>query len=169
MKGTIEVSSELEKGTQFTIIVPLSKSDQLKPAVNAPKTELKSQKKYNILLAEDNLVNQKITIINLQNLGFKVDLAEDGNETWKQYQKNKYDIILMDIQMPGLDGIEVTHMIRNYEITHPEKARTRIIAITANILGQDAEYCLAEGMDAYIPKPFKIEDIIAKLDPEEPQ
>ena len=69
--------------------------------------------------------------------------------------------------MPEMDGIEVTHLIRKYEAEHPDKKRTRIVALTANILGQDADYCLSEGMDAYIPKPFRIEDILEKLEQEE--
>jgi CheY-like chemotaxis protein len=70
----------------------------------------------------------------------------------------------MDIQMPVMDGIEVTHLIRDYEKKNPERKRTRIVALTANILGQDAEYCLSEGMDDYIGKPFKVEDIIRKME-----
>jgi len=66
--------------------------------------------------------------------------------------------------MPEMGGIEVTHLIRKYEADHPDKKRTCIIALTANILGQDADYCLSEGMDEYIPKPFRIEDILEKLD-----
>jgi CheY-like chemotaxis protein len=66
--------------------------------------------------------------------------------------------------MPEMDGIEVTHLIRKYEADNPDRKRTRIIALTANILGQDADYCLSEGMDEYIPKPFKIEDILEKLE-----
>jgi two-component system sensor histidine kinase/response regulator len=75
----------------------------------------------------------------------------------------------MDIQMPEMDGIEVTHLIRKYEADNPDRKKARIIALTANILGQDADYCLSEGMDAYIPKPFRIEDILEKLEPENSQ
>jgi len=168
LHGTIEVSSELSKGTQFTVNLPVEKADQSSKALSENTGPvIKSLKKYKILLAEDNLVNQRITIINLKNLGYQVDLAEDGYQAWEQYLKQDYDVILMDIQMPEMDGIEVTKMIRKHEKDNPEKKRTRIVAITANILRQDAEYCIAAGMDAYIAKPFKIEDIIDKVEPEE--
>jgi CheY-like chemotaxis protein len=63
-----------------------------------------------------------------------------------------------------MDGLEVTHLIRKHEQDHPSRKKTRIIALTANVLGQDREYYLSKGMDDYIPKPFKIEDILSKLD-----
>ncbi|MEN8223752.1 MAG: tetratricopeptide repeat protein [Bacteroidota bacterium] len=168
MKGTIEVSSKLNEGTQFIINLPLQKTEETPvedPGIS--KLKLNSLKKYKILLAEDNIINRKVTVINLENLGYHVDIAKDGNQTWDKYRQKGYDIILMDIHMPGLDGIEVTRMIRKHEKSHPGKSRTRIIALTANILSQDADYCLSEGMDAYISKPFKVEDIIASLDSED--
>jgi len=166
MKGTIEAESEVNKGSCFKVRIPFRKSER---PVEAGKDEgaaiTSGSSKYRILLAEDNVINQKITMINLRNLGHIVDLAVNGSEAWKFYNENEYDIILMDIQMPEMDGIEVTRLIRKHEEEHPGRARTRIIALTANILGQDAEYCLSEGMDAYISKPFSIEDVIAKLEP----
>lgn len=166
MNGTIDVKSKLNKGTQFTVHLRFNKT-----AFSGPKKEpgdvtpLKNTIKYKVLLAEDNIINQKITLINLEQLGHDVDLAVNGKEAWKKYQEKEYDIILMDIQMPEMDGIEVTHLIRKYEADYPSKQRTRIIALTANILGQDADYCLSEGMDEYISKPFRIEDILKKLEP----
>jgi PAS domain S-box-containing protein len=165
MQGTIEVDSELDIGTTFTLSIPFNKSDA-DLSVDKNEEEPISSKKYNILLAEDNIVNQKITMINLQNLGHKVVLAVDGKDAWKKYLENEYDIILMDVQMPVMDGIEVTHLIRDHEKKNPEKQRTRIIALTANILGQDAEYCLAEGMDDFIGKPFKVEEVVKKIEKE---
>ncbi len=164
MKGTIEASSELNKGTQFKISIPFAKTDEVPEVKKVFKPNRKATRKYNILLAEDNVVNQKITMINLENLGHEVDLAVNGIEAWNCYNKKNYDVILMDIQMPEVDGIEVTRMIREFEKSNPERKRTRIVALTANILGQDAEYCLSEGMDAYIAKPFKIEEIIEKIE-----
>jgi len=168
MKGKIDVSSELGKGTTFSVSIRFGKTDYTGPEEKEQDLlPLANTKQYQVLLAEDNVINQKITIINLVQLGHKVDLAVNGKEAWKKYQENDYEIILMDIQMPEMDGIEVTHLIRKYEAENPDKKRTRIIALTANILGQDADYCLSEGMDAYIPKPFRIEDILEKLEPEE--
>lgn len=167
MKGTIEVKSKLEEGTEFMIGIHFSKTDFIGAEEKQQNvSSLTNSKKYKVLLAEDNVINQKITIINLQQLGHDVDLAENGTMAWKMYREKDYDIILMDIQMPEMDGIEVTHLIRKHEADNPDRRKTRIIALTANILGQDADYCLSEGMDAYIPKPFRIEDILEKLEPE---
>ncbi|NQT78391.1 MAG: response regulator [Bacteroidetes bacterium] len=165
MKGSVEVQSELKKGTQFALIIPFRKAiDTPSSPDDKPVPKLLSRHKYKILLAEDNVMNQKITMINLKNLGHHVDLAENGLEAWEKYQENDYDIILMDIQMPEMDGIEVTHLIRKHEKENKSVKKIRIVALTANILGQDAEYCIAEGMDAYIAKPFRVEDIIEKLE-----
>ncbi len=164
MDGSIDVSSTLEEGTCFRISLALKKTDEKPVQKERKRSKAGVQgKNYSILLAEDNVLNQKITMINLMNLGHEVDLAENGIEAWNKYNEKEYDVILMDIQMPEMDGIQVTHMIRKYEASHPEKKRTRIVALTANILGQDANYCLSEGMDAYIAKPFKVEDIIDKI------
>lgn len=168
LNGNIDVKSELGKGTSFTVNLSFGKTDFIEPEHDVKNiAPLSSQNAFKVLLAEDNIINQKITMINLQQLGHEIDLAVNGIEAWEMYLKKDYDIILMDIQMPEMDGIEVTHMIRKYEADHPDKPRTRIIALTANILGQDADYCLSEGMDAYIPKPFSIEDILEKLDEKE--
>jgi len=169
MEGSIEVESVLDKGTSFSVVITFSKTDHV--AEDEPEKEpilYTDGEKYKVLLAEDNVINQKITMINLNHMGHDIDLAENGVQAWQMYQENDYNIILMDIQMPEMDGIEVTRLIRKYEADHPDKARTRIVALTANILGQDVEYCLSEGMDAYISKPFRIEDILEKLEPEEP-
>lgn len=164
MNGSINVNSTLEEGTCFRISLALKKTDEKPVQKEQKRSKAGVQgKNYSILLAEDNVLNQKITMINLMNLGHEVDLAENGIEAWNKYNEKEYDVILMDIQMPEMDGIQVTHMIRKYEASHPEKKRTRIVALTANILGQDANYCLSEGLDAYIAKPFKVEDIIDKI------
>ena len=169
MDGSIEVTSKLTEGTQFLIQISFHKTDFVEEEDSGVKAvSFKNLKKHTILLAEDNVINQKITIINLQQLGHDIDLAENGIEAWEKYKEKEYDIILMDIQMPEMDGIEVTHLIRDYEAENPSRQRTRIIALTANILGQDAEYCLSEGMDAYIAKPFRFEDILEKIHPNEP-
>jgi CheY-like chemotaxis protein len=167
MKGSINVKSELGKGTEFIVGIHFTRAEYSEKEEDAKEAApFLSDKKYSVLLAEDNVINQKITMINLQQLGHDVELAINGTQAWKMYREKDYDIILMDIQMPEMDGIEVTHLIRKYEADNPDRKRTRIIALTANILGQDADYCLSEGMDAYIPKPFRIEDILEKLEPE---
>lgn len=166
MKGKVDVSSRENTGTTFTVTIPFAVSSAPEVKADAPLAQVhQNLQKYRVLLAEDNLINQKIILINLENLGHEVDIANDGIEAWKMYLENEYDLILMDIQMPEMDGIAVTKLIRKHEAERDTHERIRIIALTANILGKDAAYCLSEGMDAYVAKPFKIEEILAVLKP----
>lgn len=114
-----------------------------------------------VLLVEDNLINQKIVILSLKKLVSRIDVAFNGKEALDKFGSSKYDIMLMDIQMPVMDGIVATRKIREVEgssLTH-----IPIIAITANALAGDRETCLAAGMDDYISKPFQIEYLIEKM------
>jgi CheY-like chemotaxis protein/signal transduction histidine kinase len=128
------------------------------PSVLAPKIDLKDA---NILLVEDNLINQKIVILSLKNLIGNIDIANNGKEALDKFGSTKYDLILMDIQMPIMDGITATKKIREIEastLTH-----IPIIAITANALSGDKEICLAAGMNDYISKPFQIDILVQKM------
>jgi CheY-like chemotaxis protein/signal transduction histidine kinase len=119
-------------------------------------------KDANILLVEDNLVNQKIVILSLKKLVKNIDIASDGKEALDKFGSSKYDIILMDIQMPVLDGLTATRKIREIE-SSTTNSMTPIIALTANALSGDRETCLAAGMNDYISKPFQIEILIKKM------
>jgi CheY-like chemotaxis protein len=114
-----------------------------------------------VLLVEDNLINQKIVLLSLKNIVKKVDVANNGKEALDKFDKTKYDIILMDIQMPIMDGIIATKKIREKESS--TKTQTPIIAITANALAGDRENCLAVGMDDYISKPFQVNVLLEKM------
>jgi CheY-like chemotaxis protein/signal transduction histidine kinase len=118
-------------------------------------------KDANILLVEDNLINQKIVILSLKNMVKNIDLASNGKEALEKFGTSKYDIILMDIQMPVMDGIIATKKIR--EIESVSGNQTPIIAITANALSGDRENCLAVGMNDYISKPFQVDILIQKM------
>jgi signal transduction histidine kinase/DNA-binding response OmpR family regulator len=107
-----------------------------------------------ILLAEDNLVNQKVAIRILERLGYRADVAGNGIEVLDALKRQAYDIILMDVQMPEMDGFEATRHIRT---EWPADRQPHIIALTANAMQGDRERCLAMGMDAYISKPIKIQ------------
>lgn len=123
-----------------------------------PKVELRQS---NILLVEDNLVNQKIVVLSLKDQVRNIDLARDGKEALEKFGTSKYDVILMDVQMPVMDGIIATKKIR--EIEESTSSHTPIIAITANAMLGDRETCLSAGMDDYISKPFQIEELVDKI------
>ncbi|MBL0086434.1 MAG: response regulator [Ideonella sp.] len=112
-----------------------------------------------VLLAEDNLVNQEVACEVLAGAGFSVDLAVDGQEAVEQARERQYDLILMDVQMPGLNGLEATEQIRRFE----HHARTPIVAMTANVFGEDRRACLAAGMNDHIAKPVDIRALFETL------
>ncbi|HKV10023.1 MAG TPA: ATP-binding protein, partial [Thermoanaerobaculia bacterium] len=113
-----------------------------------------------ILVAEDNRVNQRVALLLLQRLGYAADVAADGEETLAALRRQRYDVILMDIQMPRMDGLETTRRIRD---EWPAEERPRIIAVTANALREDRETCLSAGVDDYLSKPILLKDLRAAL------
>jgi len=140
--------------------LPESYIDATHPAnhqINGKKRNLK------VLVAEDNVINQKVAMLTLKCVSDSIDLAKDGEEAWRMYRDNEYDLIMMDIQMPQLNGYEVTKMIRKKETEQNEKP-IKIVAMTANALQEDIDLCLSIGMDGYLSKPFKAEDVIETVD-----
>jgi CheY-like chemotaxis protein/signal transduction histidine kinase len=115
----------------------------------------------NILLVEDNSINQKIVILSLKNKVKSIDVASNGKEALDKFGTTKYDLILMDIQMPVMNGIIATKKIR--ELEQSSNIQTPIIAITANALSGDKEACIAAGMNEYISKPFQVEVLLQKM------
>jgi PAS domain S-box-containing protein len=114
-----------------------------------------------ILLAEDNPINQKVALAMLKHLGYRADVAINGKDLLKCLERKSYDLILMDIQMPEMDGLQATRSIRS---SLPAEKQPRIIAMTAYTLRGDRERCLAAGMDGYISKPVKMEELKAALE-----
>jgi CheY-like chemotaxis protein len=114
-----------------------------------------------LLLAEDNTVNQKVALMMLQRLGYRADVAANGFEVLEAVQRQSYDIVLMDVQMPEMDGLEATRRIRG-RIDRTEE-QPWIVALTANAMQGDRERCQAAGMDDYISKPIKLEELAAAL------
>lgn len=112
-----------------------------------------------ILIAEDNPINQQLALIVLTKMGYEPDIAENGKEAVDKQQKDNYDIILMDVQMPEMDGLEATRNIRSRHKIQPV-----IIAMTANAMHDDRENCLGAGMNDYISKPFKPNEIAVMLE-----
>ncbi len=121
-------------------------------------------KPIQILLVEDNALNQKLIIINLKKKGYIIDLAENGLEAVEKYKSNSYDLIIMDLMMPVMDGLEATKLIRSFETQ--KGIYTPIVGLTANTFDADREKCLSTGMDEYMAKPFNLElfnSIVDKL------
>jgi PAS domain S-box-containing protein len=114
-----------------------------------------------VLLAEDNVVNQKVAQHTLARLGYRVDIAANGLEVLLALHRQPYDVILMDVQMPEMDGLEATRIIC---AQWPPEQRPYIIALTAHALTGDEQKCLAAGMDAYISKPIQLEKLVAALE-----
>jgi CheY-like chemotaxis protein/signal transduction histidine kinase len=147
----------LKKGTAGTSKFDFDKeSTQL--LIAKSKVDLKDA---NILLVEDNAINQKIIILSLKNHVKHIDIANNGKDALDKFGITRYDLILMDIQMPVINGIAATKKIRELELT--SNTRTPIIAITANALSGDKEACLAAGMNDYISKPFQVEILVNKM------
>ncbi len=123
-------------------------------------TELGHRLPLRILLAEDNVVNQKVALRILERLGFRADVAANGFEVIEAIKRINYDIVLMDIFMPEMDGYEATkYILDNYN----GEERPKIIAMTANAMQGDREKCLSAGMDGYIGKPVRVEELQASL------
>lgn len=119
----------------------------------------KSESNKKILLVEDNLINEKVAVATLSRLGFVVDTAPNGLVALQKFKESTYDLIFMDIQMPEMDGIEATIQIREYERVHALTHPTPIIALTAISHPKDKERCKLVGMNDYIVKPFRIDDL----------
>lgn len=112
---------------------------------------------FRILMAEDNAINQRVGQLILQKAGFKIDLVGDGSEAVEAHIVQPYDLILMDCQMPIMDGFEASQLIRKLK----GQAQPVIIAVTANALVGERERCLLAGMDDYLSKPFQADQLIA--------
>ncbi|MEP7377230.1 MAG: response regulator [Chitinophagaceae bacterium] len=130
-----------------------------KEAVNKLSDEFSKQYPLRILLAEDNTVNQKIAIKILTKLGYQPSLAQNGKEALEMVSNDQYDMILMDVQMPEMDGLEATRMIRTCLEIQPV-----IIAMTANVMQGDRDACMQAGMDDYISKPIELKELLSQLE-----
>ncbi len=160
MNGEIGVSSEEGKGSTFwfTAIYGSASGDK---SEESPIKEDKETlgRSLTVLLAEDNPINQRVAMYNLAKLGHLVDIAENGQVAYNLAIKKRYDIILMDIQMPVKSGVEAMLDIRKHEAENHESHPIPIIAMTANAVKGDMEGFISEGMNGYISKPFKLVDL----------
>jgi CheY-like chemotaxis protein len=130
------------------------------PAKPAIDTGMATRHPLRILLAEDNPVNQKLALRLLSQMGYLADVAANGIEAIESVERQIYDLILMDVQMPEMDGLDATRRIC---ARWPANKRPRIIAMTANAMQGDREECLAAGMDDYLTKPIRVDSLVAAL------
>jgi signal transduction histidine kinase len=156
MGGSITVKSTPGKGTLFRVKLPLPLAVDMEPAaavhVDASKDE--SAPAY-ILLAEDNKINQKLVKVMLIKAGHKVDIVENGRDAVEKVRQIPYDLVLMDVQMPEMDGIQAAQLIRQEGFSH-----LPIIALTANAFAKDKEKCIKGGMNHFITKPLRQAELL---------
>ena len=155
MKSTLGKGSEFYFNLTFDIQEESIKSSQEKN-IDVPNEQKNTNLK--VLLCEDNLMNQRLTEIVVKNFGFEIDITENGEEGIKLLKTNPYDVILMDLQMPILDGYQATKFIRQ-----EMKSNIPIIAMTAHSMVSEEEKCLELGMNGYVPKPFTKENLFNKI------
>jgi CheY-like chemotaxis protein len=122
----------------------------------------KARSGLSVLLAEDNRVNQRVAARFLERLGHTVTVANDGREAVAAWQAAPFDLVLMDVQMPEMDGFEAVAAIR--ELERGGSARVPIIALTAHAMSGDRERCLAAGMDGYLTKPVKLAQLVEAIE-----
>jgi len=154
MGGTIHATSEENHGSQFWVEIPAELAEQVSTAGTLREIDnLRSFQGCRVLLAEDNVINIKVTVRILERSGCTVDVAENGIAAIALSQENEYDLVLMDVMMPVCDGLEATRAIR----THEERrcrGRVPIVALSASAMAEDREACLQAGMDDFVSKPF---------------
>ena len=148
--------------SRITTLLAEKSNESFTDIVNSPlpiATNLSTRYPLHILIADDNHVNQKLAIRIFNKMGYSVDVVDNGREAFEATQKKRYDIIIMDVQMPEMDGLEATRTIREKLIYQPI-----IIAMTANAMQGDRDICIRAGMNDYISKPIKLEGMLTMIE-----
>ena len=158
-KGKIKLDSTEGKGTTFSLNIPLEIGQKENKGVVEEGAAPYGNKKLYVLMVEDNLLNQKLGRYLVEGMGYELEISNNGKEAIKLLEEKSFDLILMDLQMPVMDGYRATEIIRE-EL----KIDTPIIAMTAHSIGSERDKCLAAGMNDFITKPFKIEELTTKIE-----
>jgi CheY-like chemotaxis protein len=160
------LTKPLRQSQLFDTLVSLLAHDAVarpvvaKTATSKMDPDMAARHPLRILLAEDNVVNQKLALRLLQQMGYRADLASNGLEAIESVQRQAYDVVLMDVQMPELDGLDATRRIR---ALGPAQSGLRIVAMTANAMQGDREMCMEAGMNDYLTKPIRVERLVEAL------
>jgi signal transduction histidine kinase/ActR/RegA family two-component response regulator len=159
MDGAIDVESEVGRGTRFLVTLPLVKVGAVAPQSAMPRAAEPQAREdagaLRVLVAEDNPTNQQVVMALLGSIGVEPNVVEDGEQAVEAWASGAFDLILMDIQMPRMDGLTATRTIRSRE-AELGRPRTPIIALTANAMPHQVEEYVAAGMDGFVPKPIDL-------------
>ena len=162
MGGQIKLESAPGQGSCFSFSIQVGQVAALPE--KAPDTQLErtyTSRRLRILLAEDNPINQKLAIRVIERAGHSVVAVDNGREAVNTYARERFDLVLMDISMPEMDGLEATAVFRSL---YRGAAYVPIIAMTAHALIGDSEMCISGGMDGYVSKPIRPEELFAVID-----
>ncbi|GAB4425253.1 MAG: hypothetical protein OHK0039_42890 [Bacteroidia bacterium] len=161
--GTVEVESEVGAGSRFIVELPFAVEDTLLPVETQQRTVVPTYlRQLRILLVEDDELNQMVTVQLFRNWGMTLEVAENGRIALERLSERAYDLVLMDVQMPEMDGYETTRIIRS-EFAAPQRD-VPIIALTANAFSGSDEACIEAGMNAYLTKPIDARLLLTKID-----
>ncbi len=159
------LAKPLRQSNLFDLLASLLGEAPVQPATDLQRPALDpamaQRHPLRILLAEDNVVNQKLALRLLQQMGYRADVAANGVEAIDSIRRQQYDLVLMDVQMPEMDGLEASReIVRGW----PGDGRPRIIAMTANAMEGDRDDCIAAGMDDYLTKPIRVDALVRALE-----
>ncbi|OWY39469.1 hypothetical protein CEK28_08330 [Xenophilus sp. AP218F] len=178
MGGHVEIESELGKGSCARLLLELEWLAEEVAPVQLPTQHVASElgdtsrqddrsqapaQGFPILFAEDNPTNRKLTLKQLEKLGYPADWAEDGDRAFSKWLSGRYSMILTDCHMPGIDGYQLARLVRAHEEEHPERGRIPIVACTANAAKEEVDKTRAAGMDDFLTKPLSIAALSAVL------
>jgi signal transduction histidine kinase/ActR/RegA family two-component response regulator len=162
MGGTVRVASELGRGSTFTLEVRVGRAAVVEAEAAEAMVAMGPAAILRVLLAEDQVINQKLAMALLRKRGHEVVLATNGREAVELSGRGEFDVVLMDVQMPEMDGLEASRLIRERE--RGSGRRVRIVAMTAHARSEDRVRCVEAGMDGYVVKPFRPEELFAVVE-----